>query len=46
MKIRFYHWWIYKLYKYFWNPIYREKPILLQAQIDHANKWIKENKND
>lgn len=24
MKIRFYHWWIYRFYLFVWTPIYRQ----------------------
>ena len=40
MKIRFYHWWVYKLYYYFWNPIFMERPSMVKAYIDHAQEWL------
>lgn len=39
MKIRFYHWWIYKLYYKFWTPILEQRPDMVKEIIDHMLKW-------
>lgn len=40
MKIRFYHWWIYKLYYWFWTPILKTRPRMVQGQMDWMKKWL------
>ena len=42
MKIRFYHWWVYKLYYWVWSPIYESNPHLLKEVVRHQNSWLKE----
>lgn len=39
-KIRFYHWWVYKLYKYLWDPIFIERPEMLKACIKRSQDWV------
>lgn len=46
MKIRFYHWWIYKLYHKFWSPIFEDKPWLLKEVIRHQQEWIDEREQE
>lgn len=40
MKIRFYHWWIYRLYRYVWTPIYRAKPDLFREVMEYQSAWL------
>lgn len=40
MKIRFYHWWIYKLFYKFWTPILKDRPDMLKLIIDNGNSWL------
>lgn len=40
MKIRFYHWWIYKLYYRIWNPIFTENPDMVRAIRDWNQDWL------
>lgn len=40
MKIRFYHWWVYKLYYWVWSPIYESNPHLLKQVVKHQNAWL------
>jgi hypothetical protein len=34
LKIRFYHWWIYRLFRWTWNPILRLRPAMTGALIE------------
>lgn len=40
IRIRFYHWWIYKLYHWAWNPILRERPEMVNAIVDYMIDWL------
>jgi len=40
MKIRFYHWWVYRLFYYFWNPILMQKPQLARYIANNINGHI------
>lgn len=42
MKIRFYHWWIYKLYYRIWGPIYEYKPWLLREIVKEEQAWLEQ----
>jgi hypothetical protein len=51
-KIRFYHYWIYKLYFYLWTPILAERPhyvynmiVWMQSYMDHHYPNYGETKN-
>lgn len=46
MKIRFYHNWIYKLYRKFWNPIYRDHPDYAIAMRDQFQQWLDYRENE
>lgn len=43
MKIRFYHWWVYKLYFYLWTPIYEDKPEMIKGQVEWMEEWLVRN---
>ena len=34
MKIRWYHWLIYRLFRYFWNPILIDRPGMCEYLAD------------
>ena len=34
MQIKFYHWWVYKLFYRVWNPIFAARPDLHQKFIE------------
>lgn len=40
--IRFYHWWIYRLFHWTWNPLLRDRPTMTswiaQQMIDRPNR--------
>lgn len=40
MKIRFYHWWAYKLYFWLWTPILESRPAMVEAITNHMNRWL------
>jgi hypothetical protein len=40
MTIRFYHWWIYLLFRRVWNPIFRAKPHMAQLFIELTQRMI------
>ena len=40
MKIRFYHWWVYRLFYYFWNPILTQNPQLARYIANNINGHI------
>lgn len=49
LKIRFYHWWIYRLYRWTWNPILRLRPEMvrmmaqaLNAHVIAHEEWVKD----
>ena len=44
MKIRWYHWMVYRLFHWVWNPIFEHHPHLTQYMITHMSQWI-EDKN-
>jgi hypothetical protein len=39
MKIRFYHWWLYSLFRWAWNPIFVEYPHMATAFISFFQLW-------
>lgn len=39
-KIRFYHWWAYRLYRWLWNPILEERPEMVKAMRDWNQSWL------
>lgn len=43
MKVRFYHWWIYRLFVYTWNPIFRDKPKMLAFIESWIGEWRQHN---
>jgi hypothetical protein len=43
IKIRFYHWWIYKLYHKTWTPIFNANPQMVHAQVKWQTDWLKNN---
>lgn len=40
-KIRFYHWWIYRLYYWAWTPILASRPDMIEEMINHHREWLK-----
>ena len=46
MKIRFYHWWIYKLYFKFWTPIFQDRPDMLKLITDGSNAWLEKKEQE
>lgn len=40
MKIRFYHWWIYRLYYKYWTPILATHPDMVRAQVQWMSQWL------
>lgn len=40
MKIRFYHWWVYKLYFRLWSPILVERPEMVRGQVEWMTRWL------
>lgn len=42
MKIRFYHWWIYKIYFKTWARIYADRPGMLRYQVEWMTRWLDE----
>lgn len=40
MKIKFYHWWVYKLFYKVWNPIFETRPDLHKKFIGHGLSHI------
>lgn len=45
MKVRWYHWLIYRLYHRLWTPIYSERPWMVEAQIDYMQSWLTNRRN-
>jgi hypothetical protein len=47
MKIRFYHWWVYKLFRLVWNPIFASNAKLTRHYASMITGWLdeKEGKN-
>jgi hypothetical protein len=43
MKIRWYHWLVYKLFYRMWNPIFKSRPDMAKFFVDYMNQWVKEN---
>ena len=41
MKIRFYHWWVYRLYFWLWTPILIDKPQMTKGIHEFMGEWIK-----
>lgn len=39
-KIRFYHWWAYRLYRWLWTPILSERPSMVKAMRDWKSDWL------
>ena len=39
MKIRWYHWLVYKLFRYYWNPILRKNYSLRKQLIKHMVEY-------
>jgi hypothetical protein len=42
MKIRFYHWWVYWLFRRVWTPIFEAKPELAREYIRLFSLWLNE----
>ena len=38
-KIRFYHWWVYRLFHWMWNPIFRTNPGILDKFEKGVLQW-------
>lgn len=43
MRIRFYHYWVYRLWAYFWEPILRSRPDMAENLKWHLSTWIENN---
>jgi hypothetical protein len=43
MKIRLWHWWVYRLYVYLWTPILKTRPGWVVYMRDHMNRWLSVN---
>lgn len=46
MKIRWYHWLIYKLFYRMWNPIFRSNPHLTRYFVDYMEGYMQNNHSD
>jgi hypothetical protein len=42
MKIRFYHWWLYAVFAYVWNPIFASRPEMARGFIKMFTEWMDE----
>jgi hypothetical protein len=40
MKIRFYHFWVYRLFHWVWTPIFKERPDMHRAFVEHGQGWL------
>jgi hypothetical protein len=40
MKIRFYHWWVYKLFRLVWNPIFASNAKLTRHSASIIPGWL------
>lgn len=40
MKIRFYHWWVYKLFYRVWNPIFANDHARARFFIERFTLWL------
>jgi|Laugrespbdmm15sd_2_1035082.scaffolds.fasta_scaffold09058_4 hypothetical protein len=40
MKIRWYHWMVYRLFRWVWNPIFEQNPQMTQFMVNHMNNWL------
>lgn len=43
IKIRWYHWMLYKVFFYVWNPILNQNPQMVRVILQHLNAWMKQN---
>lgn len=41
MSIRFYHWWLYRLFWKVWSPILSERPAMVRVIRDWTDEWLK-----
>ena len=41
MKIRFWHWWIYRLYSWAWSPILTSNPAMVWGMTEYQKRWLK-----
>ena len=46
MKIRFYHWWVYRLYSYMWTPIFKRNPQMVRGMIDYMEGWLDQQERE
>lgn len=44
--IRFYHWWIYRLFRATWNPILRDRPVMLDRFLSYMSDWGRPDNED
>ncbi len=44
MKIRFYHWWIRRLYFRTWSPLMAVRPEMVRAEIEWMTGWLEGTK--
>lgn len=42
--IRFYHMWAYRLFRYLWTPILKERPNMTKAMADCMYNYFEEHK--
>jgi hypothetical protein len=40
MEIRWYHWMVYRLFHWVWNPIFEQNPQMTQFMVNHMNNWL------
>ncbi len=43
MKIRWYHWTVYRLFWWTWNPILKTHPQMAAGMASHINQWLVSN---
>lgn len=46
MKIKFYHWWIYRLFFRVWTPIFKERPDIHKAFVKQGVDWIEKREQE
>ena len=46
MKIRWYHWMVYRLFFTVWTPIFKNNPQLTRYFVDHMEGYMQQNHGD
>jgi len=43
-KIRWYHWLVYRLFYWVWNPIFVARPDMARFFVEYMSQWSQKNK--